>query len=573
MLISKTMTEHAVSVGEKTRKRQLDFSTFPLDVGISFLLFPLAVVAFYATLLSLTQSEPFPGFYLAAPLVFSLAVLFFFFARIAGEARAALTLGALAVAVIVSVVLANIYFDVSFDGTTYHQEGILAMRDGFHFVQQPLGSEESLGRNPLYITTYTKFSWLYGAWLLEFASSVHWSKSLNFLFLFAIPLVAWVVLPVSRVWAKVLGALVLTANPVAIAQMFTNYVDGALSSALTVGVLALWGISQKKNVGRMVVLAMSAAAIVASLKTAGSAFGGILFVGVVVALFAQRRQIAAMARANAAVGAGLLVIMFAAVFNPYLSNVVQDRHILHPAFGEERFDWLMGHQSSEAFLAEPRTTRLLLSVFAETQNRTRPTSPDLPTVKVPFTVFREEIQVIEAPDTRWGGWGPLFSGAFVLAVVLAVAGPRTLRKHIVVVGVLAVLSVVHPESWWARYSPQLYTLVTVVAIVYLAESRRLRATAVATLLTLLVNSLIVYSSVFSYTEKMNERFENRLNAVSSEGTVTVCWVPNRHDIGPVMDRLGISYTRQSDCDDYLEDECKKVYFNNEIVCGRHQGAQ
>ena len=65
-----------------------------------------------------------------------------------------------------------------------------------------------------------------------------------------------------------------------------------------------------------------------------------------------------------------------------------------------------------------------------------------------------------------------------------------------------------------------------------------------------------------------ERFENRLNAVSLEGTVAVCWVPNRHDIGPVMDRLGISYTRQSDSDDFLEDECKKVYFNNEIVCGR-----
>jgi hypothetical protein len=81
-----------------------------------------------------------------------------------------------------------------------------------------------------------------------------------------------------------------------------------------------------------------------------------------------------------------------------------------------------------------------------------------PKIKFPFWLNRKELSLFEdlSPDARAGGFGPLYGGSLILAVVslglIFMGKPPGLASFFPMVPVL--LSVSLTQTWWARWAPQ-----------------------------------------------------------------------------------------------------------------------
>jgi hypothetical protein len=91
-------------------------------------------------------------------------------------------------------------------------------------------------------------------------------------------------------------------------------------------------------------------------------------------------------------------------------------------------------------------------------------------LKLPFTVSRTELQQFASPDVRFGGFGPLFSGALLLALATLALLPWPRRRLRVCVGLLVLAGSIlvsvlaFSEAWWARLAPQLGLLPALIAL-------------------------------------------------------------------------------------------------------------
>src|SRR5207249_1915485 len=117
-------------------------------------------------------------------------------------------------------------------------------------------------------------------------------------------------------------------------------------------------------------------------------------------------------------------------------------------------DWtsVVGRESPELFGNMDRVRRLAVSLFSKSE--AEPTSSLK--LKLPSTFSVDEIQAFAFPDVRMGGFGPLFSGAIILSIVILVvlfwkSGWRLLcAAHLLVLmGLILISALSFSESWWA----------------------------------------------------------------------------------------------------------------------------
>ena len=130
--------------------------------------------------------------------------------------------------------LANAFFDNSWDGLAYHQVGVLRLASGWN----PLFEYA----NEIWVDHYPKASWIAGAAVFLDGGQIEAGKLFNFtLMLAAGAQVAATLFRLTRLRlpAIILISLLTALNPVAVYQSTTFYVDGALASLLTVMVAAL----------------------------------------------------------------------------------------------------------------------------------------------------------------------------------------------------------------------------------------------------------------------------------------------------------------------------------------------
>jgi hypothetical protein len=199
-------------------------------------------------------------------------------------------------------------------------------------------------------------------------------------------------------------------------------------------------------------------------------------------------------------------------YNPYVQNVADHGHPFHPIMGAEGFDKDSTHWPANNwpvnFEGTTSLERLFLSLFSRAADESiiEPEG-DSAVLKVPFTVSVSEIRPYMGSDTRIAGFGPLFSGALVLAAVtlgLLIIGsrrppPNTLRATVLLVVLLAVTVAVNPESWWARFAPQIWLVPVVIAGAALSQPSRSVAAVLgcAVAITLLMNVVFVTSVNFA----------------------------------------------------------------------------
>lgn len=535
------------------KKSDADYADAVLDVAVFLLVFIVGTAALFALLQGIHAPADFAA---SAPILGATVSAAITFVR--SRAHAVWVTVAALLAIVASMSAATIFFDFSPDGLGYHANAIHELAEHFDFLKSSLA-----GHYAIYINSYPKISWFYAASLLRLTGNFEIGKSINFILMLASGLVTFSALRGSSVVPRSLAAICVALNPIAILQLFTHYVDGCMAAFLSIQILCIYGLFWNNGSRHLAIPLLLALIGAATLKDTGLVFSSVLLAGAF--CISRIRKVPLGIGAS---GAAMLALTFVVLaVNPYVKNLVEGHHIFYPVMGVGRVENLISGQTTPQFHSLDRFTQLGLSVMGKTRNENPLdlATPRLPQLKAPFTVDAVEFTTAGGVDVRWGGWGPLFGGALLLAIASAVWSWRSVRRTAPLLAIVAVLCVISPESWWARLNPQLYVLVCLLAILALQEKRIAGYMLVA---VLMVNSGIgAYESAIMMRNAAGY-LKRATNELSDDHRKVLYWSERYENLQPMFDRLNLNFERvgPNGAGQLAAWPCKELL--GELVCAR-----
>jgi len=401
--------------------------------------------------------------------------------------------------------IAGLIHDTTWDGNWYHQPAIMALAHGWNPLAGPPSGDAARTAMLVHysekadattaavqVNHFPKGPWYLAASLIRAGASLEQSKAFNLILIAVAALTAFAAVHALARWGtrrSALAAVLVALNPVATCQAFSFYVDGQLGSVLAALVAA--GALAARAPDPAAVLAFGlAAALAINVKFSAIAYAAILAVAAC-CLAVRLRGLPSAAALGSLSLVALTVGALAIGWNPYVMNTLTKGHPLYPLAGPQAVD-ILTQNLPHGFRALNRFERLAASVFSISSNGHPPELIAIP--KIPFEVYRSELRLrggllFASPDVRLGGFGPLFSGALVLAAILALAsfasGPLAAVPWVIGALSLLISTVVSTEGWWARFAPQLWLVPLMVSLATIANRPRLTSRLSGLLLAVL----------------------------------------------------------------------------------------
>ncbi|MEI6729883.1 MAG: hypothetical protein WCL30_01370 [Pseudomonadota bacterium] len=402
---------------------------------------------------------------------------------------------------LLSCLIAYPIFDSSYDGTTYHADAILLLLKDINPIYQEMHWFDDLWTNH-----YPKAAWCFSAIIIHLTDNYNLGKIHHTLLIYTV--FAYIFSCLARrefdLKNAVLLALAGALSPVAVSQMHSQYVDGTLCSLTTLLIFASATIisARPRNIDFLVLIISSCLLI--NVKFTGLVYAIVILSIVAIAVFYAwfKFKTGESLRKLKAVFTSFCAIFIFGIciigYNPYFSNYLQHGHPMYPIMGKDKVDVL-------EFLLPPmfknddysRVSKLILSVFSKTHNVENHHTAN-PVLKIPFTFEQDEIDNMAYTDPRIAGWGVLFGGILLLAIVASFNKPMSIAVYITLATIL-----VNPESWWARYAPQL-ALLPLLLIIPTFNSQFSWQRGLGKVVAVL---LIVNSSIILFMDTKNFRNE------------------------------------------------------------------
>jgi 4-amino-4-deoxy-L-arabinose transferase-like glycosyltransferase len=417
----------------------------------------------------------------------------------------------------ICVTIAGMSIDDSYDGNAYHKVAVGAIANGWNPFNSYDNSEFAVlfGGGSLWIDAYPKSIWILSASFYQLTGNIESGKAVALLAATSLCLLSYwfFCLRVSSRGMALSLALILAFNPVTISQIGTFYVDGLLGSFIIILILSLTYITMNRKgtasgtPESWIFLFLALISVTLSINTK---FSGIPASGVVGVIYLAYFLLSCLRNWNDRNHKDTVIVLrkvviFAAIAlvlgfgfigaNTYLKNVINGHHILYPLMGDERVD-IITLNSPRGFEGRSNLYKFLRSNFSESENLAYAGSHDNTQLKIPFSVNRSELESFRNSDVRIAGYGPLYSGVFVISFVtgIVIFSMQIKQKRIdawlwlpVISMMLSILVI--PELWWARYFPQLY-LLPILCVAYLFEHKSIYLTHIIIGL-LIVNSFLV----------------------------------------------------------------------------------
>ena len=418
--------------------------------------------------------------------------------------------------IVSSILFSSLFYDISYDGQAYHQEAIIRLSTGWNPYYENLDSKVL---HWLWINHYPKASWIYGANLFKFTNQIECGKSVNILliitsfFFFVTVFASFKKLTLRSL--LFLSAL-LAMNPVSLQQSLTFYVDGAFGSLIACLLASMFFIYQFRRRVDLLLFLMSGVILI-NLKFTSIPYLLIISGAFIVTIFLWRREqlytCLLTLILTLVVGVGIVG------YTPYVRNIIHEQHIFYPVMGKSPVD-IMTYNTPESIRGKSTGEKFFKSLLSPTDNNIK---NGLGEMKAPFSFKHfNEFKASIDHDVRLAGMGVFYSGIFIISILgtiyLFFASKKTATTYAfgLILSGLVVSIAINPESWWARYVPQLWTLVIILLTIFIAEKTKiLRLIGVGCIFLGFLNSGSILGGILAKNVYATRAVNQQLNELSS----------------------------------------------------------
>ena len=444
------------------------------------------------------------GFRALAPLSLASALIFGYWLagreNLTGRLRWAPSACALLV-IFISVALSAFFYDLSWDGEWYQQTAVINIARDWNPIFDPM--HEFAKHLQLWVRHYSKGPWYIAAAVYQTTGHIEWGKFIPWTALaaaFFATFAACLDLDLSPRAATAVASL-LALNPVTTSELPTYLVDGIMFCFLAVCVAAIVSTLYKPR------LSTAFAGVTAAIVAINAKFTGLVFLCFLLAafglwiLFRQRAQ----SLRYIAIATGTLVLGTCIWgYNPYVTNTIYRHQPFYPVLGSASYpslaqqgrDGIDRYETPKNIMGRNRFIRFGYAIFGRPGNQPYRIGRNA-SLMWPFAARPSDLYCYTYHETRVAGFGPWFSGCFLLAIPLAVwymlRDPSATSALLLAASTITASLILSPQLWWPRYGPQLWLLPLVPLFFVLRKpcSRRQLQFAWGVVFVLLVNALIV----------------------------------------------------------------------------------
>jgi hypothetical protein len=510
-----------------------DLSTICWSASAALLLFFVLVQA--GVVISFSLRWSISPFLAPAAMVLSLFMADWLTRRegLRGRFRIA-AIASVVIVIALSLLLAAAFFDMSWDGLWYHQTAVYQMASGWNPLYDPMHSFTPHLQN--WVRHYSKGPWYAALALFKTTGHIEWSKPAPVMAMaaaFLCVLAASIDFGLRRRTAVVLSALV-SLNPVVVCELASYLVDGLMISFLACFVAAQFRAFQRRS-WLILTIVMASAILCINTKLTGLVY--FCFFCAAGGLYAliKRRDVLVRYAVVQAVSIVVGVVVFG--FNPYVTNTLNRGHpfypwlgtAAHPGFsvsGPNR-DPVERDETPHNMVGRNRFVRFYYAIFGRPGSQPFLGGPDAALMR-PFQVGWKDFHLFYFHELRISGFGPLFSGAFLISLAILIATlihPGRLPRLIPILLLCAVVGslLVSKHTWWARYGPQLWWLPIVALIAGLAPAgwRAVRWASWGLAAILLINGALIVVAHFQWEVEATRKTTEQMAMLRQKSDVQV----------------------------------------------------
>lgn len=410
--------------------------------------------------------------------------------------------------IIGAIKLSTMYYDFSFDGQAYHQEALIQMREGWNPLYETLTTTDQ----DIWINHYAKGIWYLGVVVYDFTGKIESAKAFNIIILVStlLILLSYIQKRIDTWKLTIPISVLMILSPVIINQIFTNYNDFfivLLIINLIVGYLNYIETSNKK------VLINIFISIILLVNIKFTALGyAIVLTGIPILIYIVDKFILKSNKFRwqskwkllaSTIVLSFIIAIFFVGSSSYVKNTLTNGHPFYPLAGEGKVD-IITSNTPVGLLDLNRLEKLYVSIFSETNNE----FDTEPKTKFPLTITKEEVAYAAGIDTRIGGFGPLFGFIIIMTLCLVLVNYRKIDKKDVwsfgiIISVVILSILINPETWWARYIPQLW-IIPFLFVLLIVKNKVKSYIMYIILLAYSLNIVIIgYESMTSLSERQS----------------------------------------------------------------------
>ena len=383
-----------------------------------------------------------------------------------------------------SIFISEKVYDFSYDGNAYHKNAVAMLKNGWNPIYQDsadirvkLVPKKYKDVSSIWVDHYAKGNWIFGASVYKVTGNIESAKSINILLICALFCFSFYYIfnKSHKMIFSFILSFMLTIMPINFIQMFSLYNDGTIYSTLTLFVISLLIFCDEKEKHKISTWCwlFGTLFILINIKFTGLAYVGIYSLGFALYyIYLHRDNIKRIFHSACIFMIMILISVLIGGSTSYVKNFIVHGHPFYPLYGDDPVDIITNLQPRN-FAYKNSIEKLFLSLFSETDNIWSGVDRDTK-LKIPFNVSENEKKEIGI-DTRVAGFGPLFSGILLVSILVIVIGVFKCAKNkqidccmnfIVLLVITGMSILLMPDSWWARYAPQLYYF-PVVALAFL----------------------------------------------------------------------------------------------------------
>jgi hypothetical protein len=458
-----------------------------------------------------------------------------------------------------ALLLAAAFFDMSWDGLWYHQTAVYQMASGWNPLYDPMHSFTPHLEN--WLRHYSKGPWYVALALFKTTGHIEWSKPAPVMAMaaaFLCVLAASIDSGLRRRTAVVLAALV-SLNPVVVCESVSYLVDGLMISWLACFVAAQFSVFRHARAKHASPL-LPAVVITSAILCINTKLTGLVYfcffcaAGGLYVLIKRRDLFVRYAIAQAvSIGVGVAVLGF----NPYVTNTLNRGHpfypwlgtAAHPGFsasGPNR-DPVERDETPHNMVGRNRFVRFYYGIFGRPGTPPFLGGPDA-VLMWPFQVGWKDFHLFYFHELRISGFGPLFSGALLIAIAILAAAlvrPGRLPRVVPILLVCTIVGslLVSKHTWWARYGPQLWWLPIAAVVVGLAPAtwRVVRWASWGLAAILLINGTLITVAHFQWEIEATRKTHEQLAILCQKSDVRVSLAYFAEPYGERLRAAGVQF--------------------------------